>query len=338
MSTPVTNALVDQYLVSLSTKSQYIKEAFIFDFPNQSGQTKSAKSINIVVNDYLLQDEFLQKEDKRSGAAIAFKKDGKILYEYLNSNKDKTIQCVYDKQSETAYFYGTDQPLLYEKIYLFIMSRIGEFQESDGILRIYGFAISFNQKTIIGLAPSGGGKSTLCSSLIKSEKVKLYSEDVVLIDEHLLLKTNKHRLSFVENLNNQDNTKLTRTFKRSGRPDKTLLHVDAIKDIWAIQPSLPTDIVSLRFTREKDSSFVPLGKFGLFKLLVRDLVIGYGLPQVVEFFLVNGLLSIIQKIPLVFKRLMLAIKLTFKCRGVIFYQSITQDNNYNSFLSFFTDA
>jgi hypothetical protein len=80
-------------------------------------------------------------------------------------------------------------------------------------------------------------------------------------------------------------------------------------------------IIALHYTKQGSSRIEPMTRWQLLKLLARDLVIGYGLPQVVEFFLKDGVRSIPQRIPLIFQRTWMAIKIARQVQGFHFYQT-----------------
>jgi hypothetical protein len=238
---------------------------------------------------------------------------------------DGGIFCLWDPAREYAHFWGNDPDILYEKLYLFILSRLGELLEGLGLLRVHGFGINFRGIGVLGMAPSGGGKSTLGWELLKNESCTLLSDDAPLLSSDGSL---VHLLPFQFRLGFSDTAELQeiaptniRIFKRSKRSDKILLHPHASMIRWS-KTGVPLKvIIALHYTKQGSSRIEPMTRWQLLKLLARDLVIGYGLPQVVEFFLKDGVRSIPQRIPLIFQRTWMAIKIARQVQGFHFYQT-----------------
>lgn len=72
--------------------------------------------------------------------------------------------------------------MLYEIVYLFIHSRVGELLDKKGIHRIHACSFSFENNIYVVMLPQGGGKSTLLMGLLKDERIKLISDDTPLCD------------------------------------------------------------------------------------------------------------------------------------------------------------
>ena len=248
------------------------------------------------------------------------------LIEYANGTA-----CIWTRANNTADFWGKDEKSIYEKIYLFILSRTGELLEKRNIFRVHGFAIELNGAAVLGMAPSGGGKSTLGFELIQNKDIRLISDDAPLVfNEHntIALQSLPLRLGFKDkNTLHSIASESLRVFTRDGRSEKFLLTPTASIVKWCHTPTPLRVVISLQFTKNKESRIEPLSKLALLRLLTRDLVIGYGLPQVVEFFLKNGIFSLIGKMPLIVSRFIITFKILFQTQGFVFFQNADTKNN-----------
>ena len=266
--------------------------------------------------------------------------EGFIYLEYRDG-----IGCLWCSKKEQAIFFPTSSPgqiaddYLYEQLYLFLSSRLGELTERRGIKRVHGLSIAIGRKAVLGLSPSGGGKSTLTRELIKNERVALFSDDspfLVCDPAHgtIAVAPYKTRVGIrVEDSSGGALGANQRIFKRKNRQDKIVLSPYAPELRWCEEHTVLTDIVSLRFTKNGMSRLARLSKVQGFILLARDLVIGYGLPQVVEFFLKNGVASVTRQSPLFFGRLWTAIRLCRQCRFWVLHQNGDVEENAKLFVS-----
>ncbi len=261
------------------------------------------------------------------------KSNAEELIEYNNG-----IFCIWDSSAEHAHFWGDNQDGIYEKLYLFLLSRLGDKLEKNGFFRIHGFGVHYKNRTILGMAPSGGGKSTLGWELLKNNACKLISDDAPLLSlqhDKVELIPFKIRLGFTKDTSfHTIPENELRVFKRTARSDKVLISPLSSIIEWSDSNNPLSDIVSLQFTKEANSRIEPLSQFGLIKLLFRDLVIGYGLPQVVEFFLKNGVRSIFSRIPLIIKRIWIGFHICKQTKAVVFYQNNNTAGNAKLLLDY----
>ncbi|MGH7806575.1 MAG: hypothetical protein ACRENT_00610 [Thermodesulfobacteriota bacterium] len=75
--------------------------------------------------------------------------------------------------------YGADHDLLHEIVFLFILSTVGQYLDARGL---HALGVSYNNRGILLILPSGGGKSTLGLELMRHPGFLLLGEDTPLID------------------------------------------------------------------------------------------------------------------------------------------------------------
>ena len=100
--------------------------------------------------------------------------------------------------------------------------------------------------------------------------------------------------------------------------------------------NLPVRIIYGKRIFSENSKVIKKNKIILFKELIKNCIIGYGLPQVLEYFLIGGIKDIFVKIYIVFLRTYSCIFLLLKTKGTYcFYLSNNIEKNGEEFLNFF---
>lgn len=163
----------------------------------------------------------------------------------------------YDYAAEAGVVEGEDLDRVHERLYLTALSRVGEALDRRGLHRVHALGVG----DALILLPPGGGKSTLALRL----DLPLLSEDTPLLDRQGRLHPFPFRLGLREPHPEG---------RRVGR--KWLLQADR----WASEPVRCRQV--LVGCRGKEPR---LGPALAFPYLVRDCVVGYGVPQVAELFL-----------------------------------------------------
>lgn len=239
----------------------------------------------------------------------------------------RALAC-FRPDSETCDLFGDDEMFLYEKAYLFIHSRIGELLDQRGFHRVHALGFSWRDNGILYLIPMRGGKSTLAFRLRTYPECKLLSDDAPVIDDDGFLHPFPSRLGLLGGEVPKDiDPQFVRRFDRDGKTAKDLIHPDAVGEFWQTKRVPCSHVFIAKWTTAPTPSIERISSMRLFKTLVRDCVIGYGLPQIVEFFLRLNLLDILSKTALVFRRTYASIRLCRKAQG--YEIRITDDHEAN---------
>ncbi|MGB0454162.1 MAG: hypothetical protein ACPGJV_10655 [Bacteriovoracaceae bacterium] len=185
---------------------------------------------------------------------------------------------------ETLLVQSLGTETLYEVLYLAILSRSGKYLDTLGFHKIHACAVSKNNKNIILMLPSKGGKTSTFLKLLEDPEVCIISDDTPLISPRGEL------LPFP---------------LRVGVEDKEDLYVFSADDIYEFQrrnyskkyllslKSFPNEIkvaeknilvIGVRTRLEKPSLRKVSGLYMFFKM-IEHMVIGNGLPMIVEYFL-----------------------------------------------------
>jgi hypothetical protein len=78
---------------------------------------------------------------------------------------------IQDEASGNLKLYSRDTNLLYEAAYLYLLSRIGEHLDRQGLHRIHALGVAVQGRAVLVLLPMGGGKSTLGLHLLNHPAV-----------------------------------------------------------------------------------------------------------------------------------------------------------------------
>ncbi len=206
--------------------------------------------------------------------------------------------------------YGEDLEAVYERLYLSLLSRLGERLETAGLHRLHGLALDSPWGTCLFLMRAGVGKSNLAYSLLQRPGWRLISEDTPLLDAGGRLHPFPFRLGLRrQGLNGAKNLVRASSFAR-------------------VQSSLKCDYLFAGAWITGDHPQVgELGTSRALALLFRDGVIGLGVPQVAELFVRPGARDRLQKLTLALRRLRAVLPLLKARKNTIF---LTPDGERNS--------
>jgi hypothetical protein len=192
----------------------------------------------------------------------------------------------FDFATERGEVLGEDPLLVYERLYLSLLSRLGERLESVGLHRIHGLALGSPWGSCLFLMRAGVGKSELAHSLLQRPGWTLISEDTPLLDRCGRMHPFPFRLGLRRGPLGQPKTLIPASRFPIERLATTCRHIFAGAWITGEHPEMG-----------------PLTRTRLLALLVRDGVVGIGVPQVAELFLRPGARNIVGKAALATGRL-----------------------------------
>ena len=262
-----------------------------------------------------------------------------ICYDYKSIryvDYNKQCLCIYDKKEFSAEVYSLSKDLLYEISYLFIHSRVGELLDLKGFHRIHACAFSYEGYAYVLMLPQGAGKSTFLFDLLKRNDIKLLSDDTPMIDSSAKLYPFPIRIGLCNDIDISSIPKeYIYTFKRKNFGDKKLLAYDYFKNSIE-NKNLPVKLIYGKRIFSQKAEIKKKNKLVILKELFTNCIIGYGLPQLLEYFLTGGLKDIFVKIYIVLLRTYSCIVLLLKCKGAYcFYLSNNITQNSEEFLNFF---
>lgn len=227
----------------------------------------------------------------------------------------------FDFAREEGVVRGTDLPLVYERVYLTIMSRLGEALEKQGLHRVHALGLDSPRGAVLFLFPAGMGKSTLAVSLLQAQGWRLFSEDTPLVDPL----GNLQSLPFRLGLRDDDLAEPFSPEQLSSSPYKTLVRATAFPVEY--EPKRCTTLFLGAWTTGPEALIETAPRYRVLAALIRDLVVGSGIPQVTELFLQLHWRDVWLKAGLGTSRLTRAFKLASQCRCHRIY--LSPDPNQN---------
>ena len=304
------------------------------DFKYFAAKENISNNIDLSININLVTPPY----NKVPQVSASMYKTDCICYDYNNIRfADYNNKClvIFNKDKKIADIFSLDEDLLYEISYLLLHSQVGELLDLKGFHRIHSASFSYNDEIYICILPQGGGKSTLLMNLLKSDKIKLLSDDTPIIDRSgniypfpiRLGVCNDCDISYIPN-------EFITTFNRRKFGQKKLISFDYFKDRIENKKLLTNIIIGQRIYSETPK-MKATNKFYIFKELFKSCIVGYGLPQVIEYFLIGGFKDFFKKFFIACSRFYSCIRLLFKTKSTyIFYLSKNIDGNTNYFLDF----
>jgi hypothetical protein len=199
---------------------------------------------------------------------------------------------VLDRARGRAVIEGTDAQLVHEAGYLFLLSRIGEHLDALGRVRLHALGLSAGGGAVAVMFPSGGGKSTLALRALADPGCRLLSEDSPLLDRHGVA----HPFPLRIGVNPEDAEHLpegpVRLLERMEFHPKLALEVEAFADRIEPRPQPLRHLVIGRRTLGRAARLEPLPRRAALGPLLREVVIGVGIYQGMEFVLQRGVADI----------------------------------------------
>jgi len=287
----------DFYGVGLSVRS---RATLLLDYLSRDfgyfAHARAAPTIKLAVH---LDSPPWQRLPERSASlstpnAVSFD-DGPVRY---NDYHGQAL-AIYDFNREEGEIWSEDPDLLYELTYLTSLSRIGEIHDRRGIHRVHALGITVGGRGALVLLPEGGGKSTLALELLKRSEVGLLSDDMPLIARGRLLAF-PTRIGIRGDVTGVAPENL-RVFPRRNHGPKTLIDLDHFRARIVAEARPHALIVGVRQSGSH-SWIEPISRARLLRSLTGNLIIGVGLPQVVEYFLRSGVREVLRKASIVRSR------------------------------------
>ena len=216
--------------------------------------------------------------------------------------------AVWDRQNRTFRICSRDQDIQYEATYLFLLSRIGEYLDEHRMHRIHAMAVSVNERAVLAILPMGGGKSTLCSALLKFPEYGLLSDDSPFISSDGMVHAFPLRLGLLPGSESEIPEEFRRTIRRMEFGPKILVGYEYFAD--RVRDTAKPGIVFLGSrTLADDCRIEPASSSEQVKSILVNCVVGLGLYQGLEFVLRHSPWEILAKSKVAWSRMRTARKL-----------------------------
>ena len=225
-------------------------------------------------------------------------KDGAVSYlDYFGEGL-----AIYDRKQQRCMVYGTKHDLLHEIAYLFILSTVGQYLDSRHIHRLHALGVTYRERGVLLLLPSGGGKSTMALELMRQPGFMLLGEDTPLIDRRGRILPFPLRVGVHPEQNPDIPPQYLSTVERMEFEPKTLIDIDYFKDRIG-SPTDPSFVLVGERNLGEVSAIVPLSRPQAIKALFKYMIVGLGVYQGLEFLLERGMGDLLGKGTVVASRL-----------------------------------
>lgn len=243
---------------------------------------------------------------------------GLICYKHKNTHYVDYMGrglMIYDFSEEFGEIYHEDEIFLYERTRLTVLSRLGELLDAVRLHRVHAVGFAKNNEAVICILPMGGGKTTIALSLLRQDaSVSLIADDVCFIDgkgyvHPFLLRIGARDQALLEGISPQFITEINRPYYGV----KYFLEPTYFKDRVAEKTKVQYILVGKRVFQDK-TDIRRMAKPRCFMPFVWSGVMGFGLPQLFEFFVRMDFSFLLNRIGAAFSRSVLFIGLIMRAK------------------------
>lgn len=237
---------------------------------------------------------------------------------------------IWDHQEEAIRIYSLESDRLYEIAFLAIHSLLGQALDRKGLCRVHALGISLPNLNAVIMLPSKGGKSTLLRDVLENPDIKIISDDMPLIDLAGQVHAFPSKISVDEIPEDGPLAKLQWTeFKRTQYPPKWTAGLSQLKARLETKASQNKTILVAGFRLSQGESILtPVRGWKMILPLCEHMIMGIGLPQVMEMFLKFQITDLLKMLFHAFIRTVCAFQLLRKSNCYYFY--LGPDKTYNA--------
>lgn len=261
---------------------------------------------------------------------IVFKGNGIKIIDYFGKGV-----VVEENKGRKFTIYGMNLNLLQESFYMLVMSLFGQYCDKSGIFRIHALSFSFGNTAAIVTANAGGGKSTLAFAILDSDTFKLMSDDEALVNNR------GHVMPFPLGIGTPNENRVLSI------PTGQVYHIDRMEygrkyfvdaEYWDSRLEKRELKNKIYFIAQRMINGEPyierISRFDTFVSLLRSAVIGLGLYQGIELIFNSGPSDIFKLMPVLFRRMLWAIKFPLESDSYKIYLSNDMSKNINTLKNF----
>lgn len=230
---------------------------------------------------------------------------------------------IMDYENETAKVFYNDENYIHELLYLLILSRSGKHLDMCGKHKVHAFGINKDSKNLLLMMGSKGGKTSLFCELLGDLDVNIISDDTPIIthDGRILpcpLRIGLESREYIESRFPYVNMDEIYSIKREHYNSKYLLPIPSLKNKICSDGNINILIQGYRstFTEPK---LVQITRVQIFKHLIEHMIVGIGLPMVVEYFLRNTVKDHCFNLTILASRINAAMRLSINSKPYAMY-------------------
>lgn len=256
---------------------------------------------------------------KQSERAITYESKG-IRY---NDFYGEAISVINYKEDDISLYYKNEK-ILYETLYLLILSRSGKFMDRKGFHKLHACGVSMGNKNLLFMMPSKGGKTSTFLNLIRDKSVNIISDDTPVIDRmgkvhafplRIGLESKKEIINNFPYIKDED----VYEFERKYYSQKYLLNVTKLKN--GVFTGNKNYLVAGFRSTNTEPYLLKVNKLIMLGQLKKHMIVGVGLPMILEYFLEGTLRDHIVNVKILASRAIAATRLILKSDCYFFYTS-----------------
>jgi len=237
---------------------------------------------------------------------------------------------IWDKLEKNIQIFCQDQSRLYELAFLAIHSILGQELDREAICRLHAVAVSINKVNAVVMLPSKGGKSTLLTALLVNPEVRIISDDMPLCDRHGRIFPFPSKMS-LDSVPKEGPlaTLAWHEFLRYRYPTKYTASLSQMQDRLEqhSENNLNLLIAGLRLSTG-NTILTEVPKWKMITPVLEHMIMGMGLPQVMELFLNFNFTDLFKMMFHAFLRSICAFQLVRKAK--CYYIYLGPDKSYNA--------
>jgi hypothetical protein len=238
------------------------------------------------------------KATLQSPRNIVYRADGVVYVDYFGR-----ALSVYRTGQRRWEIYCQDRDLAHEVAFLTILSRVGQHLDTVGLHRVHALGVAAGDRAVLVLLPMAGGKTTLALRLLKTDGVKLLSEDSPLLGPHGQVHPFPLRIGVRPGGEPPDiPARCCRTVQRMEFGPKTLIDIGHFQDRLASPCPVGAILLGERWLTGP-AALQPVKRWAAVREFVKNCVVGLGIYQGVEFILERSPLELVSQAGLALARL-----------------------------------
>jgi hypothetical protein len=265
---------------------------------------------------------------KQNSRAITFQ-EGDIRYNYFYG---KGVSKVNYKEN-TVEVFSTTEGYLHELLYLVILSRQTKFHDLNGIHKVHAFGINKYNHNLVGMMDSKGGKTTLFTYFLDQEGVSIISDDTPFVSIGGTLHAFPIRVGY--ELNSYSKKRLEKYKDKAYRFDREEYDAKDLIDILEFNNEIKKEsrdktilFQGIRINEEDKCSYKKISKFKMWRYLQKNMIVGVGLPMVLEYYLESSFSDKLKNIKILFSRCIAAFNLLLRSDCYEVYLGFNPEENF----------
>jgi len=195
---------------------------------------------------------------------------------------------IFDRAQGKVTVQGDQPHLVHEAVYLFVLSQVGVYLDSQGFVRLHALALAGRHGGVVVLLPAGGGKSTLALRALREPGIRLISDDTPVLDRSGRLHAFPLRLGVSEVAAAGIPANHVRRVERFEFPSKHVIALEAFAPRVERQPQEVRHVVVGRRLLGPHAQLASVPRRHALVPLFRDGVVGLGVAQAAEYVLHRG--------------------------------------------------